>query len=111
MNMLSPSAVKSMFEALPLHEPFWPSQRTSGAAWQETDLTRFMLYTLKCSSTHITMDEIDAESAETRPGMSGPSIDTAGAVEGRRDISGVDVEERRRMSEVACEMVRKAAVR
>ena len=107
--MLSPTAVKSMFEALPLHEPFWPAQRTSGAVWQETDLTRFMLYTLKCSSTHVTMDEIDAESAETRPGMSGASIDTAGAVEGRRDISGVDVEERRRMSEVACEMVRKAA--
>ena len=109
--MLSPTAVKSMFEALPLHEPFWPAQRMSGAVWQETDLTRFMLYTLKCSSTHITMDEIDAESAETRPGMSGASIDTAGAVEGRSDISGVDVEERRRMSEVACEMVRKAAVR
>ena len=111
MNMLSPSAVKSMFEALPLHEPFWPSQRTSGAAWQETDLTRFMLYTLKCSSTHITMDEIDAESAETRRDISGVSIDTDGVAEGRSDISCVDVEERRRMSEVACEMVRKAAVR
>ncbi len=34
----------TMFEALPPHEPFWPAQRMSGAAWEESDLRRFMLY-------------------------------------------------------------------
>jgi len=83
----------------------------SGAAWEQTDLTRFMLYALKCSSTLITMEEVDAEAAEQTRGLADVSIDTDTLVEGRCIMSAVDVEERRRASEVACEMVRKAGVR
>ena len=57
------------------------------------------------------MEEVDAEAAEQTRGLADVSIDTDTLVEGRCNMSAVDVEERRRASEVACEMVRKASVR
>jgi hypothetical protein len=53
------------------------------------------------------MEQIDAEAAEHRRDVSHVSIDTDTFFEGSCDVT----EERRRASEVACEMVRKANVR
>ncbi len=53
------------------------------------------------------MEEIDAEAAEHRRDVSDVSIDTDTFFEGSCDVT----EERRRSSEVACEMVRKANFR
>ena len=45
LNSLTPSAVKGMFEQQPFphNEPSWPPYRATGVAWQENEITRFML--------------------------------------------------------------------
>ena len=69
LNSLTSSAVKRMFEQQPFphNEPSCPPNRATGVAWQENDITRFMLYALKCGSPHILMSDIDEESDVMRP--------------------------------------------
>ena len=64
LNSLTSSAVKRMFEQQPFphNEPSCPPNRATGVAWQKNDITRFMLYALKCGSPHILMSDIDEES-------------------------------------------------